>query len=759
VAYVVVILSLNTDLVLGADAVPFHAIDWPYESLPWYLLPACGLGFLAFSSTPGDVPVERVRTSFVSLLALIGGAICGGFLAGCAYFVLRMLSAPAANLGEAFAQMAEAIQSPHDLLRLFLLAGAVSGLIAMLYFRGGHLVQNVARIAAGVGMGAVVGLIIYVFAYVLINYPQIPDSSYYLVHFAEAVYSFTAIEFGFLVFGSAIGATMSRYSWRLYGIFALTSLLAVISGYLLYSLAATLPNVPAQKLPFALVLFAAETASLTMVALYSFYTIDVATRKRWKRAPKATKFSKYFVPKVALHVPTFNEPPELVIESLRALLDLDYPEDRFVVMVGDDSTNAESSVPLRQFCERSGIVYVHREDRKGYKAGALNGLMARTPEDVDLVAVIDADYRVEPEWLQETVGYFIDPLLAWVQTPQDYSNPDQSFLTKQYYLADKYFYRTILPSRNEENSIIFCGTMGILRRQALDEAGGWGEDYITEDAELSVRLLTNGWHSLYVNKTYGRGLIPGTFGGYKKQHYRWAFGGGQVMRGHFVDIFFGRLSGRQRFDYLVGNMHWFEGLFLLVIASSILIMGVGEVLGYSITSHHANEILLIGLVPWFLLVDGFTRLHMVLRRNLRLTFGGTVRVLGMWMAVKFSNSFAALKGALGFKIPFVRTPKAPHHRLTFAEAAPRALRTTPFESTAAGLLLFVGAALFVRNWQWTHETGILVLARWLLCVWLLYYALIFAAAPIYAYKSYTTFDASPAPAPASVPNRARSVTP
>jgi len=755
IVYVLVLLVLNVNLFVGDDAIPLTSLDWFSRSLPWYLVPGSCLGFLAFTSTPTAAPTIRMRTSLVSLFAIVGGAVAGGFLAGCGYLMLRMLGAPAANLGEALSQLGDAVNSPHDFLRAFLLAGAVCGFIATLYLRGGLLMHNVARLCTGLGIGALAGVVLYVFAYVLVNYPEFPTSSYYLVHFAEGIYSFSPIEFAFGVFGACVGAAMSRYSWRLYGIFALTALLAIVVGYLLYSLTATLPTVPSLKRPFAFGLFVAETFSLTMVLLYSFYTIDVATRKRWNRAPKATPFSKYYVPKIAFQVPTFNEPPELVIDSLKSLLTLDYPEDRILIMVGDDSTKPECSVPLRQFCEQNRIRYVHRTDRKGYKAGALNRLLKVTPEDVDLVAVIDADYQVVPEFLQETVGYFIDPELAWLQTPQDYRNEGQSFLTKHYYLADKYFYRTILPSRNEENSIIFCGTMGILRKQALVEVGGWGEDYITEDAELSVRLLTSGWHSLYVNKTYGRGLIPATFGGYKKQHYRWAFGGGQVMRGHFRDIFFGRLTGRQRFDYLVGNIHWFEGLFLLVIAFSLLVMGAGELLGYQISSHHANEILLIGLVPWFLLVDGFTRLHMVLRRHLRLSFGGTTRVLGMWMAVKFSNSFGALKGALGFKIPFVRTPKAPTRRLTSGEALRQAIKTTPFESSIAAVLTLIGLALVVHNWELSREAGGFVAARWLLSVWLVYYAVIFAAAPIYAYKSYTTFELSALPAPRVA--RARSV--
>lgn len=751
-AYGLVLFVVNRHIILETRTIPLTALSWPGDSLHWYLLPASGLGFIAFNSAAKTR--NRVRAGLRALGALVVGAVCGALLAGLAYMILRTANGPVSG-GSPMEQVLTAVTDPHDLMRLFLLAGGLSGIVATLYLRGGIVMQSVSRVSTGLLIGATAGVVIYVFAYVFINYPRVPNSSEYFVHFAEGVYSFTPIEFAFAIFGATVGAVMSRYSWRLYGIFALTALLSVVIGYLLYSFTATLPDVPPNRKPFALVLFAAEAVSLTMVVLYSFYTIDVATRKRWRRAPKTSPFSKYFLPRVAFHVPAFNEPPELVIDSLKSLLALDYPAGRFIVMVGDDSTKPESAGPLRRFCEENGIVYNHRNDRKGYKAGALNALLRITPEDVELIVVVDADYQVEREFLQETAGYFIDLQLAWVQTPQDYRNRDESFLTKQYYLADKYFYRTILPSRNEENSIIFCGTMGILRKQALVESGGWGEKYITEDAELSVRLLTSGWGSLYVNKTYGRGLIPSTFAGYKKQHHRWAFGGGQVMRGHFGEIFLGRFTGRQRFDYLVGNMHWFEGLFLLVIALSILAMGIGELLGLSVSTHHANEILLIGLVPWFLLVDGFTRLHMVLRRNLRLGFGGTIRVLGMWFSVKFSNSFAALKGLLGFRMAFIRTPKDVEGRLRFSQAFGRALRMTPLESAFAGLMLLVAAGVLIKSWQSTRLIGSIIPAQWLLAGWLAYYALIFAAAPIYAYKSYT--GSAPVPQPVPLSKSLRSV--
>ncbi|MHB8632613.1 MAG: glycosyltransferase [Thermoplasmatota archaeon] len=618
---------------------------------------------------------------------------------------------------------------------LLVVGGAVGGWLIALAFFGWEGIDSAFHLATGAVLGGVAGLVIYSVAYVLVGYPDVPAQTADVFRFAQAVYSFTPIELIFVALAAAAGAFLSRYSWRLYGVLTFVSLLFVILGYILYTLLATLPQVPPADRAVSTALFAAELTSLSMVLLYSFYTIDVVARKRWRRTVDEAPFSAYYLPKVAFHVPTYNEPPDLVLASLATLLALDYPKERLVIMVGDDSTRRESSQPLKAYCEAHGIAYHHRRDRRGYKAGALNGLLAATPADANLIAVIDADYQVEPSFLKETVGYFIDPDLAFLQTPQDYRNRSESFLTEQYYLADAYFYRTILPSRNEENSIIFCGTMGVLRRRALEQVGGWGERHITEDAELSVRLLGAGWRSLYINRTYGHGLIPATFEAYKGQHYRWAFGGGRIMRSHGLRFLFGRYTFRQRLDYLVGALNWFEGLFVLAIALFVLAMGIGDIQGQPVTTHHTHEIFLVGLVPLFLLLDGLTRVHLVLRRSVSLSFGGTIRILGMWSSVKFSNMRAALKGLVGFTMPFVRTAKRPEQAVGRLRAAGLAIRLTRFESFMS---LSLAATLVGVVLHASGSGGIGNASRLLLVLWLAYYALVFMAAPLYAYKSFAT---------------------
>ncbi|HEV8359070.1 MAG TPA: glycosyltransferase, partial [Candidatus Thermoplasmatota archaeon] len=425
--------------------------------------------------------------------------------------------------------------------------------------------------------------------------------------------------------------------------------------------------------------------------------------------------------------------------------------DRYVIMVADDSTRPELREPLERYCAERGLWYHHREDRRGFKAGALNEALAATPDDADLIAVIDADYQIEPTYLQETVGHFVNPRLGFLQTPQDYRNLQQSFLARQYYVADAYFYRAVLPSRNEGNAIIFCGTMGIIRRTALEQVGGWGEGYITEDAELSARILRAKWESLYVNKTYGRGLMPATFDGYKKQLHRWAFGGVQILKGHAGDLFRRGLTSRQKLDFLVGGIHWFDGVYIVIIALALATMGIADLLGRQVVTHHARELGLVALIPIFLLVDGLARLHLALKPSLRLPLGATFGVMGMWYATKFNNAHAALKALIGIKMPFVRTPKAPTQRVGAREALGLALKLTRFETFMSIAMLGISLAVVGKTLALWAGTGSVAPARVFLAGWLGYHSLLFATAPIYAYRSYVTFapDEEPPAEPAA----------
>lgn len=585
-------------------------------------------------------------------------------------------------------------------------------------------------------LGALSGLAVYVLGFVSLNYATIPTDGYY-AYAIQAIYSFTAAEFICIVMGMIVGFLIAKNLWRFTGVLTYVSLISIIFGFLLYSFTVTLPLVPAGGKLVSIILIAAESISLLMVAVYAFYALDVYVKTGWRRTPSKVPFSKYYIPRVAFHVPCYNEPPQLVIDTVQSLLNVDYPKDRYEIMVIDDSTDESSWKPIKSFCDKHGVTYLRRTERKGYKAGALNYAIKKTSDDTDLIAIIDADYQIIPEYLKEVVGYFINSNLAFIQTPQDYRNKYQNYLTEQYYYADSYFYRAVLPSRNEANAIIFAGTMGIIRKDVLENVGGWGETFICEDAEISVRILHHGYDSLYINKTYGRGLIPHTYEGYKKQLYRWSFGGVKILKAHFFKFIFSKkMTIRQKFDFLIGGMHWFDGIWITTIASVLVYLALGDIFGFPTLTYHQREVWLVGLVPMFLLADGIIRLHMALKHAMGLSIIGTFRVMGMWFAIKFNNMFAALKSLVGINIPFVRTPKRPTENIKMFEAIDRSIKLSRFETAGFILLLSLAVMSIVKTFAIYFIAGDINFTRFLLAFWLLFYSMIFVSAPMYAYKSY-----------------------
>jgi hypothetical protein len=234
------------------------------------------------------------------------------------------------------------------------------------------------------------------------------------------------------------------------------------------------------------------------------------------------------------------------------------------------------------------------------------------------------------------------------------------------------------------------------------------------------------------------------FDAYKKQFHRWAFGNVRILFTHMGGILSSRMSRRQKFDFVAGNLHWFDGLFICAIAFALLYVSFGEALGWDVVTHHQRELALLALVPIFLLIDGAVRVHVVLRRVGPVGFEDTVRVLGMWFAIKFTNMAAALKSVTGVKAPFVRTPKSPGGPLSPSRSFARALRLAPGESAMACVLFGACALTCARLAMGEVEKPE---GTFLLSVWLALYGVMFLCAPLYAYLSYRTLR--PAAPPAS----------
>jgi cellulose synthase/poly-beta-1,6-N-acetylglucosamine synthase-like glycosyltransferase len=274
-----------------------------------------------------------------------------------------------------------------------------------------------------------------------------------------------------------------------------------------------------------------EAVAFVIAASFVFESCDVSCRSRWSRAVPVA--DPAYRPKVSLHVPAFAEPPDMLIETIASLEALEYPD--FEVVVIDNNTTDESLWrPVAEYCRhRDRVRFVHVAPWPGYKSGALNlALRSHTDPAAEIIGVVDADYVVRHDYLARTVGHFADHQIAFLETPQDYRKWEGDRYLTACHDAYRYFFDTAMPSRNERNSIIFGGTMGLIRRSVLDELGGWDEWCITEDAEASLRMLRAGHTGLYINESFGQGLMPLSFAALKRQMFRWCFGGIQLLRKH-----------------------------------------------------------------------------------------------------------------------------------------------------------------------------------------------------------------------------------
>ncbi|MGE5536279.1 MAG: glycosyltransferase, partial [Acidobacteriota bacterium] len=294
-----------------------------------------------------------------------------------------------------------------------------------------------------------------------------------------------------------------------------------------------------------------------------------------------------FAPKVSIHVPAYREPPEMLKQTLDAVANLNYPNFECIVVINNTPDPALWR-PIEEHCRTLGerFKFINVENLAGYKAGALRLALTHTATDADIIGVIDADYAVHPDWLKDLAPLFADPAVGLVQAPQDHRDGTRSVM--HYAMNGEYagFFDIGMVQRNEHNAIIVHGTMCLIRRAALEAAGGWSSDTICEDTDLGLSILELGWQAHYTNKRYGYGLLPDSFDAYKKQRHRWAYGGFQIVKKHWRRFLPGasRLTGDQKREFALGWLNWLgaESIGVLVAILNIIWVPVIAFVGIAV---------------------------------------------------------------------------------------------------------------------------------------------------------------------------------
>ena len=448
---------------------------------------------------------------------------------------------------------------------------------------------------------------------------------------------------------------------------------------------------------FALVLGIILLAPLVAIALARIEEIAVIIFGRGPRrlVAAALPAPEGFAPKVSIHVPAHREPPEMLKVTLDAVARLDYPNFECIVVINNTPDPAFWR-PIEDHCRVLGerFKFTNEDNVSGYKAGALRLALTHTAADAEIIGVIDADYVVHPDWLKDLVPAFVDPKVGVMQAPQDHRDGDRTVM--HHAMNGEYagFFDIGMIQRNEANAIIVHGTMCLIRRAALVSAGGWPSDTIVEDCDLGLLVLEHGWQIHYTNRRYGHGLLPDTFEAYKKQRYRWAYGGFQILRKHWRYLLPGAngLTREQKREFAVGWLNWLgaESIGVAVAILNLVWVPVVAFAGIAIP----DKILTIPILAAFVISLG----HFVTLYRLRVAIP-PAQMLGAViaaMSVQWTVARAVGCGVWKETMPFTRTAKG--------GATCKGTEFPAFWEAALGILLLIGAlVVLATNYKQIRE--------------------------------------------------------
>ena len=405
---------------------------------------------------------------------------------------------------------------------------------------------------------------------------------------------------------------------------------------------------------------------LILIFFYSVLQLSLAITymrtKKKRMEEKTPEFDLSKAPKVTVQLPMYNEMyvAERIIETVAKF---DYPRDKFQIQVLDDSTDETKDLIAKKVAEIAAtginIQHVHRVDRTGYKAGALDDAMDQV--EGDFIAIFDADFVPEPDFLLRTIPFFQDEKIGVVQTRWGHINKDYSILTELQAFGLNGHFAIEQGGRNSSGHYInFNGTGGVWRKKCIEDAGGWEHDTLTEDLDLSYRAQLKGWKFKYLENVIAPAELPITMSALRSQQHRWMKGGAEC----FIKMNKRILTSKGvRFsDRIHGLSHLFNSsVFFFILCISILSM---PVLHIKDSFSDLNYVLQYGAIfllsTVFLMVyywnsfrdktgNGFASFFKFLLRFFEF--------LIMSMGLALNNTIAVLEGYFGIKSSFVRTPK------------------------------------------------------------------------------------------------------
>ena len=420
-------------------------------------------------------------------------------------------------------------------------------------------------------------------------------------------------------------------------------------------------------LTISYLIIAIYSVALLLIFFYSLAQLNLlvnylGNKQQNKNAPKFNLLDAKEIPYVTIQLPVYNE--EYVMERLLAnIAKIEYPKSKLEIQVLDDSTDdtVHDTAERIKVLQESGldIQHIRRENRQGFKAGALKeGLLTAKG---DFIAIFDADFLPDPDWLKKTVIYFKDEEIGVVQTRWGHINRDYSTLTKiQAFALDAHFTLEQVGRNAKGHFINFNGTAGIWRKECILDAGNWEGDTLTEDLDLSYRAQLKNWKFKYLEDVETPAELPVVISAARSQQFRWNKGGAENFRKTVLSVVSAKnISFKTKFH---GVMHLLNSsMFLCVFLVSVLsipTMYIKEIYPqfdwvFSVLSFFVLSTIILFICYWFTYksIQGSSFDNFVDYIKIFFTF------FSVALGFSLHNSIAVLEGHMGKRSEFVRTPK------------------------------------------------------------------------------------------------------
>ncbi len=404
-------------------------------------------------------------------------------------------------------------------------------------------------------------------------------------------------------------------------------------------------------------------------SVFIYYYIGSSSEYRLLKDDNNKYLTSDPLPKVAIFLPFYKEPLTVVSKTIDGALNIDYPKNRFEVVVCDDSPVGEST-DIEAFCKERNVKFIHRDSRKGFKAGAINNALSKVK--CDFVGILDSDHIPTPNFIRTCLSGFTEDAVILVQGKPMFVNQDNYLQRSSAYIHTQFFH-VYQKSRGTRNGVIFAGTTGMFRTELLLEYGGFHDDTLAEDTDTSFALMSKGYKTRYLHIICSKGLVPWNPISMINQVWRWTNGITSIIRKRLWKILKGKNSAINKTDIMstlftpvIGITMWSVNLLLYAMYMLRTRLGIDEFNFVRPILNDTIPLLLVAplLIALASLIMAFVSWYRESKEDrmikLRGFFGMNWTISAFYMLMLTAQSFliwAVLSALLGVKKDFDRTVK------------------------------------------------------------------------------------------------------